>query len=128
MKIKYIDEGIGIECTILGDATLDKILKAAEEVYSEEYITKQKYQIIDFTECTSFQLSSDDMRAIVEVDLKVSKSNPGLIIAIIAPKDIAFGMSRVYEAYADETGFRIKVFRDKKESQLWIQKQLNNNA
>ena len=128
MKIKYIDEGIGIECTILGDATLDKILKAAEEVYSEEYITKQKYQIIDFTECTSFQLSSDDMRAIVEVDLEVSKSNPDIIIAIVAPEDIAFGMSRVYEAYADETGFRIKVFRDKEESQLWIQNQLNNNA
>ena len=128
MKIKYIDEGIGIECTILGDATLDKILKAAEEVYSEEYITKQKYQIIDFTECTSFQLSSHDMRAIVEVDLETSKSNPDIIIAIIAPQDIAFGMSRVYEAYADETGFRIKVFRDKEESQLWIQNQLNNNA
>ena len=128
MKIKYIDDGIGIECTILGDATLDKILKAAEEVYSEEYITIQKYQIIDFTECTSFQLSSDDMRAIVEVDIEVSKSNPDIIIAIVAPDDIAFGMSRVYEAYAEETGFRIKVFRDKKESRLWIQNQLYNST
>jgi len=128
MKIKYIDDGIGIELTILGDATLEKILKAAEEVYSEEYITKQKYQIIDFTKCTSFQLSSDDMRTIVEVDLETSKSNPDIIIAIIAPQDIAFGMSRVYEAYADETGFRINVFRNKEESQLWIQNQLDDNA
>ena len=47
IQINYPDNGIGIEIIASGIVTGEEIIKAQEEVYNEENLQKQKYQIID---------------------------------------------------------------------------------
>ncbi len=44
-----------------GIVTGEEIIKAQEEIYNEENLKKQKYQIIDRTRCTEYQVSSEDI-------------------------------------------------------------------
>ena len=122
IHLSYIDNNKGIYVSLEGEVTLNDFISAASDAYSEEHIQDQKYQIIDFTNCSSFNLSTNDMLEIAKIDKKASIKNPSIRIAIIAPNDLTFGMSRVYEAYADDTGFDIKVFRNSNDAKLWIEK------
>ena len=120
INLKFTDDKQGIYVTLEGKVTLEDFKVGASEAYSEENIHTQNYQIIDFTNCSSFDLSSSDMQEIAIIDKEASKVNPDIKIAIIAPTDVAFGMSRVYEAYADETGFDIMVFRNSEDVEAWL--------
>ena len=120
INLKFTDDKQGIYVTLEGKVTLEDFKVGASEAYSEENVHIQNYQIIDFTNCSSFDLSSSDMQEIARIDKEASKINPNIRIAIIAPTDVAFGMSRVYEAYADETGFDIMVFRNSEVVEDWI--------
>ena len=128
INLKFIDDKQGIYVTLEGKVTLEDFKVGASEAYSEENIQTQNYQIIDFTNCSSFDLSSSDMQEIARIDKEASEKNPNIKIAIIAPTDVAFGMSRVYEAYTDETGFDTMVFRNSEDAEAWIQEKLKNNA
>jgi hypothetical protein len=61
IRINYLDNGIGIEIIASGIVTGEEIIKAQEEIYNEENLKKQKYQIIDRTRCTEYQVSSEDI-------------------------------------------------------------------
>ena len=128
INLTFTNDKQGIYAALEGKVTLKDFITGAAEAYSEENIQIQRYQIIDFTNCTSFELSSNDMQQIAKIDKEASETNPNIIIAIIATTDVAFGMSRVYEAYADETGFDIMVFRNSEDAEAWIQEKLKNNA
>ena len=125
LKINYIDNGIGIEIVASGRVTGDDILEAHQEIYSIDNLKRQKYQIIDRTECTEYQVSMEDIKKIAEIDNSVSMSNPDLIFCIIAPTDVQFGMSRAWEAYVEESKFKTQVFRDKITAESWLKEQLN---
>lgn len=128
INLKFTDDKQGIYVTLKGKVTLEDFIVGASEAYTEDNIQAQQYQIIDFTNCSSFDLSNNDMREIARIDIEASQSNPDIKIAIIAATDVAFGMSRVYEAYADETGFDIKVFRKSEDAEAWIREKLKNSA
>ncbi|MGV7224650.1 MAG: hypothetical protein ACQ9MH_24430 [Nitrospinales bacterium] len=128
LDISYIDNGKGVYCAVNGEVTLDDFLKGSNEAYSEPYLKTQRYQIVDFTNCSSFNLSSDDMVVIAKMDKEISRVNPNIFIAIIAPSDITFGMSRVYQAYAEETGFKIEVFRNRELANVWIGRNVRTDA
>ena len=54
VQINYPDNGIGIEIIASGIVTGEEIIKAQDEIYNEENLQKQKYQIIDRTHCTEY--------------------------------------------------------------------------
>jgi hypothetical protein len=124
IELRYSDDEIGIECTVFGKATLKDFKKACNETFNNTNIHTHKYQIVDFTKCDSFELTSDDMEELALIAINASIINPNIIIAFISPKDIEFGMSRVYEANANESGFKIKVFRNHEDAIDWVNRNL----
>jgi hypothetical protein len=125
IEINYIDDGVGIEIFASGVVTGDEIIEAHKEIYNSDNLTKQKYQIIDRRECKEYLVSSEDVKKIAEIDIVASKSNPDIIIAIIASTDLQFGMSRVWQVYVEDSKFETQVFRDRKTAEGWLKKQLS---
>jgi len=50
---------------------------------------------------------------------------PGLLLAVVAPGDLLFGLSRMWQANLDEE-CRAMVFRTRTEAQAWIEGELSN--
>ncbi len=124
--INYLDDGLGIEIIASGVVRGEDIIEAHKEIYNEKNLKSQKYQIIDRSDCKEYIVSNDEVRRIAEIDKEAVKSNPNIIIAIVASTDFQFGISRMWQAYVDDSFFLTNVFRDRKRAEEWIKNQLNN--
>ena len=125
IKVNYIDDGVGVEIVATGCVTGDEIIDAHQEIYSPDILKKQRYQIIDRTECKEYIVSSEDIKKIAEIDKAASNSNPDIIIVIIASSDLQFGMSRIWQVYVEDSKFETKIFRDRITAEKWLEGQLN---
>lgn len=110
----------GIEAIASEQVSKSDFIDACSEAFNQKNVANQKYQILDFSQCHNFELSSSDINELSRLAINASKINPNIIMAIIAPTDLVFGMSRIFEVYAEESGFNIKVFRDKLEAENWV--------
>ena len=126
VRINYLHNGIGIEIIASGIVTGEEIIKAQEETYNEENLQKQKYQIIDRTHCTKYQVSSEEIERISDIDNRASEVNLYIIIAVVSPTPLQFGMTRMWQAYIKEDRFVTKIFTDRKSADEWIKLQLGN--
>ena len=126
IRINYLDNGIGIEIIASGIVTGEEIIKAQEEIYNEENLQKQKYQIIDRTHCTEYQVSSEDIERISDIDNRASEVNSYIIIAVVSSTPLQYGMTRMWQAYIKEDRFMTKIFVDRKSADEWIKLQLGN--
>jgi hypothetical protein len=126
IQINYLDNGIGIEIIASGIVTGEEIIKAQEEIYNEENLQKQKYQIIDRTHCTEYQVSSEDIERISDIDNRASEVNSYIIIAVVSSTPLQYGMTRMWQAYIKEDRFMTKIFVDRKSADEWIKLQLGN--
>jgi hypothetical protein len=100
------------------------IIAANKEIYRNENFLKQRYQLVDKTKCSEYQVSNEEIQLIVEQDIAASKINPNVIVALISPTPMQYGMSRMYQGYVGDSGFLTEVFRDRKSAEKWIEEQL----
>lgn len=49
-----------------------------------------------------------------------------LVMALVSPKDLEFGMSRMYEMMTEDTDFETFVCRIRGEAEKWISNKLKN--
>ena len=125
IQINYIEAGIGVEFIGSGVVTGADIIAANKEIYRNENFYRQKYQLVDRTKCTKYQVSHEEI-IIAEQDKVAAKTNPNIIIAFISTSPLQYGISRMYQAYVGDDGFLTEVFRDRKSAEKWIEEQLKN--
>jgi hypothetical protein len=46
---------------------------------------------------------------------------PGTRRALIAPSDITFGLARMFASYAEDVGQLVRVFRDARDAEEWLE-------
>ena len=125
IKIKYINDGVGVEFVLTGRVTGGKIIEANKEIYSTtEKILKQKYQIIDRTRCTEYHINAEEIKVIAEQDKEAAKHNPNIIMVFVATNALQFGASRMWQDYVGESSFLTKIFRNRKSADEWLEQQL----
>ena len=74
-------------------------------------------QIADFTHCTQFDLSGDDVRTMAERTV----FSPSSRRAILVPNDLAYGLGRMFEMLRENEGEKgIRVFRALDEALDWV--------
>lgn len=124
IQIKYIDEGIGVEFIGSGVVTGADIIAANKEIYRNENFHRQRYQLVDRTKCTKYEVSHKEIIIIAKQDKVASRINPNIIIALISTSPLQYGISRMYQAYIGDDGFLTEVFQDRKSAEKWIEEQL----
>ena len=50
-----------------------------------------------------------------------------MLIALVSQTDLQFGISRMYEAHIDESGFKAMSFRDRAAAERWIRRELKKS-
>jgi hypothetical protein len=66
-------------------------------------------------------ISSDEIRSVVEQNKRIAAvSYPGVIIAVAAPRDLGYGLSRMWEILMDQIGWETMTFRSRSEADDWI--------
>jgi len=125
VQIKYIQGGIGIEFILSGDVTGVEIIAANKEIYYYDNLSHLKYKFIDKSTCTEYSVTGEEVKIIAEQDKKVSKINRNITVVFVSPTDLQYGMSRMWQVYAAETGFQSKIFNDRKSAEEWRREKFN---
>lgn len=112
---------LAMVCT--GDVGGTDFSDATREVLSwdDARLAKIVCAIIDQTQAVAFNVDSARVEIIVNLDMQLArKMRKGLLVAAAAPRDIQFGLSRMWQTLAEATGWEIQVFRTREEALAWL--------
>lgn len=126
IKMNILDNGAGIEFFSYETVTGKEIIEANEKIYTPEYLAKLKYQIIDRSMCTKYLVSSEEMEIIAGQEIRASKINNNITIVLVSTTDLQYGMSRMWQALSEETGFKSEIFNDRASADKYIKETFQN--
>jgi hypothetical protein len=121
IEIAYLDNGTGILFIGKGTVTGRDILEAKAKTFSSEgKIMQYQYGLLDFSRTDGVEISNTELEKVTELDKKAAAIIPDRVVAIVAGKDVIFGLSRMWEAYMGGAGWETHVYRSRKEAETWI--------
>ncbi|WP_455375273.1 hypothetical protein [Kaarinaea lacus] len=105
-----------------GAVTDDELVNSFIEFYESEQWTPGMNELTDLSEGDASQITTKGLQKLAVVteqiflkhEVKYSKT------AVYAPKDLAYGLSRMYEVMIDESPEHFCVFRDIDEAKKWL--------
>lgn len=108
-----------------GEATMtsEDIFRYQNEVWSRPEVRGYN-EIIDMNGVTQIvQPSPEGMRSLAQLSASMDAGTAGAKFAIVAPKDLAFGLGRMYETFramTPQSTKQVQVFRSLTEALLWL--------
>jgi hypothetical protein len=123
IEIKYIDGGLGVLFLGKGIVTGEDIINSNKQIFSsEEKMIKNKYGLTDYSNILNFEVSTSEVEIIASQDKKAAEYVPDGVIAVVAAKDLEFGINRMWEIIVECTGIKWEtmVFRARDKAEEWI--------
>jgi SpoIIAA-like len=108
---------IRTRCT--GDVSFTEVVQHFRDLQEDASLPKGLDVLIDLTETRSIPESAQLRSVAREVELLRDKVHWGAC-AIVASRDVLFGMSRMFHAFAQEHFARSNVFRELEEAERWL--------
>jgi hypothetical protein len=124
-RTALINGGTGVLRTGSGVVTGQEIIDEARAILS--LVTdpaRITHGLVDFTAIDGFEASADEMAQVAQVNRKNSQTVKNVLVAIAAPKDIAFGMSRMYGSLIEGSGWEVQTFRTLEQAKAWLSSRL----
>ncbi|HUS19479.1 MAG TPA: hypothetical protein VMZ25_07495 [Terriglobales bacterium] len=106
-----------------GDVTGSDFTEATRELlrWDDARLRKLAAGLVDQTNAAAFNVEPARVQALVDLDIQLAqKVRRGLLVAVAAPGDLQYGMSRMWQSLADVTGFEIMVFRNHALAMTWL--------
>jgi hypothetical protein len=127
VSIMITDEGLGVLLTAEGKLSFQEVLTANENFfkYHAEEFLRCRYWFADYSQVEYTDVDFTQIRHLAAMHISVSKLNPHLIVAVYSSADFIFGMARMWESFAAETGWTTQVFRSAEEAKNWLQTCVN---
>ena len=125
IEIIDLDEGRGNKLIGSGIFTGTEYINALKIHLKQdrEKFNNYKYSLMDLTAVTELkEWPNSVIDESVYLCKQASQINLDAVVAIVAPKDFSFGLSRMWGTLMDETGWDIMIFRAKDDADAWIKK------
>lgn len=103
-----------------GELISKEFFEANDYIYSKMDETVARYQIVDLRRVSKVALSADEIRELAHQDKNEVDRLERLVIAVVAFRDSEFGLSRMWELYADSPRIESCVFRDLTAAREWL--------
>jgi len=120
-EIVYTKNPNGVTTYFTGVLTDQEIIQSCEDrISSEEKVRDILFIMDDFLGVTEFRVSSETIRTCASYAVRASEINTRLVHVTIAPSDLLYGMSRMWQALSDGTNWNRNVFRNREEAEKWL--------
>lgn len=103
---------------VVGEATFDEVWDVSSAFFRDG---RSRLVLWDMTHGTVTPLTNEELEAIVKRAASFGVIEDGKI-AIAAPRDVDYGLSRAYQIYGDMHGYPMQtgVFRSRTEGMNWL--------
>lgn len=118
---KIISESELTVFTALGNISGQDVIRVIWDFYERGPVTRNVLWDLSHAELES--VSSEDAVQITHVPRKFVELRTGGKTAILAPNDLAYGLSRAFQTSSQpkEFPFELEVFRDKESAYTWLE-------
>jgi hypothetical protein len=120
--VTHFDATSGL-VTLKVDGEVDgpMIKEALQHVVDDPDFRRGADMLWDFTNARSHDPTAGGVQdlAMFVVSLK-EKRGAGYRVALVASRDLEYGIARMYQAYAEQIPATLKVFRSLEEARLWL--------
>jgi hypothetical protein len=124
-EIRYLDNGTGVLHVGTGTMTGKELFDARAAIFADEERTlRYQYGIIDLSLVQNIEVTTRELELIAAKDRKAATEVLGAAVAIIANKDVVFGIARMWETYMHDSGWETHVFRSRGPAELWIRERV----
>ncbi len=102
-----------------GELTIDEVKDAIEDFYRG---TPTRNVIWELTAANISTIRAQDVRGVAIFAREAAHSRPGGKTALVGDKDTTFGISRMYQSFAELAGqeSNIQIFRTRDEALAWV--------
>jgi uncharacterized protein YcaQ len=113
------DTGL-IRTTATGRVTGQDLVEYYRRLRAHPDFRSNLNEIFDAGQVEAVDVTAEDVRRLSGITEEFTKHGVPVRVAIIAPGDVEFGMSRMYEMLQVQSINVLKVFRDRKTAEEWL--------
>ena len=120
------DGGLGVVTICSGVLGRDEFIDAVRRRYEpEESLRDRRYFLTDHSAVTDFAMESKDIFALSKITTAASMINPDIHLASVVPRDLAFGMVRMWGGYAHDLAWAFRICRSRPEAERWLRDEID---
>lgn len=126
IEVEVRHEAMGVIYHCSGAVTIEDFLEAnARFLDTPDEILNWRYTLIDLVAVESMKINYADVSKVVAQNKTIAgKAVSGVLLAVASPKDLAFGLARMWEALVERVGWETMTFRSVEEAKTWIQRRM----
>lgn len=118
MPLKYrVDKSLGVVFSIAdGVLDIEDCIQLKEALRSDPDFQSSFDQFLDLTKIVDCRLTPGELNLLAAQPLFSKDSRR----VFVAPNDLVYGLSRMYQAFMEDHDSEIAVFRDRSEAMKWM--------
>ena len=122
MPIVYrVDRALGVVFAgATGSINDDDLLDFAQKTANDPEFRSGVHELVDLRAADVTQVTSRGLRRAAEIFAAFDSGPSHARIALVAPADVVFGLSRMYQAFRSDSPAEIGVFRELSEARVWL--------
>ena len=122
IQLEFVHDGLGVIYRCEGTLGLQHFSVANDQLLAApDRIRKLKYAVIDAALMEPTFFSPSEMDGIVLQDLRIaSYAVPGLLVALVAERNVVFALARMWEAFIEGIGWETKILPSIAPAQDWV--------
>jgi hypothetical protein len=126
IDMNITDHGLGVVVTGTGAVSEEEYLQFYRGVLAqgEGMINTFKYSLNDWSGVTSVSLSSAAIQEIANLTKMIMLPPVQTLTAVVAPADLTFGLSRMWQSFAEGPSMDIRVWRQRADAESWLAEHL----
>lgn len=121
-RISYflLEDGRGTLHVVEGRVPGDTLASVNARFHADfaGHVQSSEYWVSDYSGFDSSELSASHSREVAEFSVGMNK--PDYAVAALVGRDLEFGMARMWESWAAETGWRMGIFREREKLRQWL--------
>lgn len=121
ISFRFRPEAGLITCVHTGQVPDSEFLTSYRELFGSESFSTSTNLLVDLSDTDSSSRTRDTLErfaSLVELRFKDAVGAP--MVAVVAPKDLSFGLARMYEAFAESVPWKFAVFRSAGDALDWL--------
>ena len=120
------DDG-GVITKYSGTVTDEELISSARERTTPiEKVKSYKYLLSDFTGVHEFKVTLRGIRTAADIANRMYQENNNILLSAVLPKDLQFGLGRMWQVYAEAGEHKTNLARTKEEALQWLHQNLES--
>jgi hypothetical protein len=103
-----------------GEVSEGELVEVASKLASDPSIPPGHRELVDLSGIRDTDVTTAALRRVARIYAETDKRPEDSRVAIVAPADLFFGLSRMYEAFRGDSPLEIRVFRALGEARAWL--------